>query len=73
MKLYLLKRKSLCRYDEADSFVVRAKNSAQARKLASKGAGDEGKQTWLNKNGSSCRSLKTEGTLEIVIRSFNAG
>lgn len=73
MKLYLLKRFTHIDYDEISVFAVRADSEERARYLAGNEAADEGKETWLDKNKSSCEEIKTEGKEEIITFSFNAG
>ena len=60
-------------WDSYDSFVVRADTEETARILASHKAADEGADTWLNPELSSCNELLANGKTEIVLGSFNAG
>ena len=73
MKLYLLKRRNGCGYDETAGFVVRARSFANARKVAGLEAGDEGGNTWRSSATSSCELIRTEGKEEVILRDFNAG
>ena len=60
-------------WDCAYGFVVRAKDEAHARKLASEQAGDEGADAWLLPSRSTCEELTTRGEQEVILRSFVAG
>ncbi len=63
MNLYLIEltreyvAKFSLRYDLSLGFVIRAKDSKRARKLASGEHTDEGKDAWLNKETSKCKRL----------------
>lgn len=70
MKLYLLSRKDGCDYDETRAILIRAKNSKQARYIASN---TKGANTWLNPKKSNCRAIKIEEKVKIIIGDFNAG
>ena len=77
VRMFLLKSKKGSRnyggYDVASGFVVRASNERDARSIAHTDHGDEGKDTWLNEDYSSCDVLTSDGPFEIIIRDFNAG
>ena len=58
----------------ATGFIVRATSPQQARKFASECCSDEGPQTWLNPQFSTCRRLTPESAgLGIIMRDFRAG
>ena len=59
-------------WDVADGFVVRAPDENHARLLASKRSGDEGEQTWLRPEKSTCEQVTEDGPDEIILRDFNA-
>ena len=74
MKLFLLKQKEEpegSMYDKAQGFVIAAKHTTQARKLASQNCSDEGPEYWLDhtKSKISCiaESSKYQGP-RIVIK-----
>jgi len=71
MKLYLVKRKDDCGYDECCAVVVRAQNAREARVLASACNGDEGKATWLRPKFSTCRQISQEGKAEVILYDFH--
>lgn len=74
MKLWQLKLKGFKNsYDVTNGLVVRAKTPQKARKLASKECGDEGPDSWLSPNFSSCRRLKVDGPEGVIFTDFNAG
>ncbi len=75
MKLYLLSTVEIVGYDSFDSHIIAAKNKLNARKLAAKIASDEGIDTWLNSQLSTCNRIKVNklDAEEILISSFNAG
>ena len=58
MKIYCIERSGEIQYEEKYCITVLAPNEAMARKLASKKAGKEGPNPWLNKDLSSCEELK---------------
>ncbi len=60
-------------WDCAYGFVVRAKDEEEARSLASKMCGDEGRETWLDAKMTSCQRLEARGQAEVVLRDFVAG
>lgn len=78
LNIYRLERKaSKPSHDVMDSCVVIAKDSRQARRIASNFCGDEGKGVWLDsgaswidKMGVSTNSRALPG---LVCRDFNAG
>jgi len=64
------------RYDCFLGFVVRAENEQQAREFAaekSDGAGDEGKEAWLDAKYSTCTILTTDGEPGVLLSDYNAG
>lgn len=71
MPIYLLQRNGMTHYDEYDRFVIKAKDSKQARKLASI-RDDYDKKVWLNPKKSSIEKVKDTGKSEIILDSFNA-
>ena len=79
MKLWLLKATDKAEelgkqsWDSYDSFVIREETEQNARLRASTEAADEGADTWLNPELSTCKELIGKGKPEIVIGSFNAG
>ena len=81
MKLWLLGRKTYAGYDEAQGFVVRAKDARSARKLAQAQGGDEVRDWgpkgeipfWTNPRLTTCQELKPEGPERVILRDFNAG
>ena len=73
MKLYHLYRTDGEGYDEAQAFVVQAKNSKEARLVASMGAGGEGRRIWTDSKNSRCKELKPGKTPTIIIRDFHNG
>lgn len=75
MELWHLVINKLAGYDSNDSFVVRAHDAINARLMASKQAGDEGADTWINSDKSSCVSIGTAyvDSADVIIQSFNAG
>lgn len=71
MPLYLLERVACTvGYDETESVVVRAKDSKEARQLASTACGGEGKAAWLSRTTSRCQRLPACGVSVVIIRSF---
>lgn len=76
MKLYVLVSNdwNLHRgYDVAIKFVIRAKNEGTARLLASREAGEEGEDFWLNDDHTFCAPLEYEGVERVICRDFKAG
>jgi hypothetical protein len=76
MKLFLLKlpESDKVRWDSAYGFVIAAESHHQARKIAAEHCGDEGPETWLNPNKSSCSILNPDKTFEgVILRDFCAG
>jgi len=71
--IWILYRKTLPDYDEAKAFVVRASDEIRARHQASRKAGSEGKQTWLDPTISVCEAVSSEGKDSVVLRSFFNG
>ena len=57
-------------YDKSNGFVVRADSEADARRLASADAGDEGIEAWLDAAKTTCVELLASGTSEVVICDF---
>lgn len=54
-------------YDKTFGVVVRADTIKLARELASKVAGDEGKEVWLDNKKTTCRKLSPEGRPGVVL------
>jgi hypothetical protein len=75
MKLYVLRRPDdqLPTYDAAFGFVIRAVSAEEARLIASGGAGDEGKDVWLDPTRTRCEELTQDGDPEVILQDFNAG
>lgn len=76
MKLYLLMRRNaeeVGHEDEAQGFVVRARNPKLAREYASMKAGDEGAKAWLTPRETTCFELDGVGTPGVVMRDFKRG
>jgi hypothetical protein len=57
-------------YDKAFGHVVRAEDETDARRLAAKKNGDEGRDAWLNRNKSTCIELTTDGGAENIMTDF---
>lgn len=55
-------------YDKCFGMVVRASTVQKARKLASLHCGDEGKDVWVQRNKTSCKSLQHHGSSGIIIK-----
>lgn len=60
-------------YDCAFGFVVRATDEQQARLIASKEAGCEEEQAWLDHKFSTCVEVGASGECAVIIRDFAAG
>lgn len=77
MKLYLLTReKENEGWDEVYGFVIAAKSSIAARKLAGDNKGDEGKEVWLDKAETKCQVIANESKYkkeEMVLCDFLSG
>lgn len=73
MRLFVLRRNDKPRYDEYDTFVIRAKSHKHARQMASESHADEGPDIWLDELLTTCETLPTKGALAIIVGSFNAG
>jgi hypothetical protein len=58
-------------YDRVFGIVVRAKDEAAARWLASSRAGDEGPEAWLLSKHSTCVELRAEGPEEVIMEDYN--
>jgi hypothetical protein len=73
MKLWLLQVNDAQEpwFDRMFGFVVRAKDEAGARRLASSRAGDEGPEGWLSPAHSTCVELKADGTEEVIMEDYN--
>jgi hypothetical protein len=56
-----------------NSILVRACTRQQARKIAASVAGDEGSETWISTDKSSCKLVPPEGSAGVICRDFNAG
>lgn len=57
-------------YDKLFGVIVRARTEKQARKMASKYAGDEGKEVWLDADKTTCTLLLNEGDVEVIMTNF---
>ncbi len=78
MQLFLLTQRVLHErnYDKAQAFVIAAKNTKQARKMAAKECGDEGNDYWLDHKQSKISGIATSSKYQsprIVIRSYISG
>lgn len=78
MKLFLLERITTIDspvYDCNDGFVVAAKTSHSARKIARGCAGDEGALVWVDARESTCQCIaeKTNEKQGIILTNFHAG
>lgn len=72
--IYLLTRnEDDIRYDENTGFVVRAGSADEARRIAADAADDEGPQTWLNADLSTCELVDAFGKPRVILDSYNAG
>lgn len=75
MKIWLLTAKKHAKeweflYDTSLGHVVRAESETEARHLASKKSGDEGKDAWLRSDKSTCTELNGEGKAECILTDF---
>lgn len=60
-------------YDKMHGVVVRSKDEASARRMASGAAMDEGRSVWLDDTVTTCEKLAASGASCIVIRDVLAG
>ena len=58
------------RFDKCFGVIVRARDEASARALASSAAGSEGEKVWKDPKETSCKRLEVEGEVEIVMLDF---
>lgn len=61
--------------DAAHGFVVRAKDAASAREIASAQAGDEGKEVWLDSKKVKIKAVGIATSSDrpgVILRDFNA-
>lgn len=72
MFLYLLESKRSVPLDAYESFLIRARDSKEARRIANIKHADEG-HIWEDPKLSSCRKISDRGKPGIIISSFNAG
>ena len=72
MSIYLLTRLDNIGYDEIEGQVVRAKNIKEARGIANKYVGDEGK-IWVNPKFVKCRKINPDAVSCVILEAFNAG
>ena len=70
--LFLLKVIDSGGYDEYDEKVIRASGPQEARMIANKKTGFEGK-IWEDTKKVVCTPIQTTGDPEVIITSFNAG
>lgn len=74
--LYKLTRNRQIGYDVCNGFVIRAADEMQARRIAARNACDEGEDTWLFIELSTCeiigRSIATTEECGVILRDFNA-
>lgn len=73
MKLWILGRKDDVDWDENRGFIIRAETAQEARRTASLNASDEGAETWIQPQKSTCKELREGGRRGIILRDFNAG
>ena len=73
MPLYLLEQIGHVDYDETAGLVVRAKNEAGARELASMKSGDEDPGIWTDETASTCRLVKFSGAPTVILQDVNKG
>ena len=71
MNIYVLKRLGRVSYDECEGFVIVASIEEDARLLANRESGDEGK-IWDDPAKASCKIVDS-GVEGIVIEAFRAG
>jgi hypothetical protein len=57
-------------YDKAFGFIVCAQDVSEARKLASREHGDEGKDAWIKSEFSTCEELKPTEVSKVIMRDF---
>lgn len=65
MKLWLVRRTDDVKYDEFDSFVIRANDEEEAKKMANTHSG------WSNEV--EVIEISIDGKSEVILGSFNAG
>jgi hypothetical protein len=78
MRLYLLQRLDGADWDENAGFVIRAKDSKEARKIASEQPGDENyiakRSPWLQPTLSSCTMLNIASDKPgVILCDFRSG
>lgn len=72
MPLYLVYRDDKdVNWNQLREVVVRARNPAEARILASKQRGSEGESVWLNTTQSHCKRLPEEGKSKVLCVDFH--
>lgn len=71
MKLFVLYKEEETLWKEVESFLIRAKNHKEARKLASEQAEYEGSQIWLDSNKSSCEIIVVEKEAAVIMKNYN--
>ena len=62
--------------DKSFGFVIRAKNEAEAREIASKFGGDEKincPDVWLNQKYSDCKELTPKGNAGLILQDYQNG
>lgn len=73
-KFYFIYATCHIEYDSYDSFVIEARNEAEAREIAGASAGDEGSEVWFDEEKSKIEELIPSTTSTgIILGSFNAG
>ena len=72
MKLFLLKRRGKCGWDEIKTVVVRAETAQRARYIANVKPKDEG-QIWEDTTSTTCQALSEEGKEGVVITDMKNG
>jgi hypothetical protein len=75
MKLWLLRNLDRRGYDIALDMLIAATDEDTARNMAAEQSGDEGQDTWRNRQHSTCIELIPENIEReyVVVRSFRAG
>lgn len=72
MPIYLLRQIGGANWNEFDAKVIRADTEKNARSLANKHIGDEGK-IWADPKIVSCVVLDPDGRPEVIFESFDHG
>lgn len=70
--IYILERTDEIGWDEYTGKVVRAESEQEARDIANKKTGDEGK-IWTDTTKVTCEQVATDGASGAILEAFNAG